>query len=94
MPADCSRKTKGPALPSMIGTSPALTSTSALSMPRPARADNKCSTVEIFTSPLCSVVPIMVSPTFCGVRLDVDGVGQIGAPEHNARVRRQPAAAS
>src|SRR5690625_1187541 len=47
MPADWMRKTKGPALPSMMGTSAALSSTQALSMPSPAMADSRCSTVEI-----------------------------------------------
>ena len=52
MPADCSRNTNGPALPSMIGTSAAVSSTMALSMPRPANADSRCSTVETRDSPL------------------------------------------
>src|SRR3569833_1577146 len=63
-PADWIRNTKGPALPSMIGTSGALKSTYALSMPRPAKADSKCSTVEIRTSPCTSDVDRVVSPTF------------------------------
>ena len=40
MPADCSRNTNGPALPSMIGTSAAESSTIALSIPSPAKADS------------------------------------------------------
>jgi hypothetical protein len=47
MPADWMRKTKGAALPSMMGISAASTSTQALSMPRPERADMRCSTVAI-----------------------------------------------
>ena len=73
----------------MMGTSPALTSTSALSTPKPAKADSKCSTVEILTSPRCNVVPIVVSPTFCGMRLDVHRLVEIGAAEHDARIRRR-----
>ena len=66
MPADCSRKTNGPALPSMIGTSSAERSTYALSIPKPANADIKCSTVATF-APDCGFsirVDIRVSFTF------------------------------
>ena len=63
MPADCSRKTNGAALPSMIGNSAASTSTHALSMPSPANADIRCSTVDIRTFPAAKVVAIVVSPT-------------------------------
>ncbi len=69
IPADWIRNTKGPALPSMIGTSGALTSTKALSMPKPAKADNKCSTVEIRTLPLAKEVESCVSPTLAGQAL-------------------------
>src|SRR5438132_13026134 len=64
MPADCSRNTKGPALPSMIGTSAAESSTTALSTPSPANADSRCSTAETRDSPRPSVVPSTVSRTF------------------------------
>ena len=67
MPADCSRNTKGPALPSMIGTSDEERSTTALSMPSPAKAESRCSIVETLTSPWISVVPSVVSPTFSAV---------------------------
>jgi hypothetical protein len=63
MPADWMRNTNGPALPSMIGTSAAPSSTMALSMPSPASADIRCSTVATRTPSLISVVPSMVSPT-------------------------------
>jgi hypothetical protein len=52
MPADWMRNTKGPALPSMIGTSLADSSTVALSMPSPASADIRCSTVATRTPSL------------------------------------------
>jgi len=63
IPADWMRNTKGPALPSMIGTSGALTSTRALSTPRPAKAESRCSTVATRTSPFARVVDRRVSPT-------------------------------
>ena len=53
MPADCSRNTNGPALPSMIGSSGPATSTCRLSMPSPASADIRCSTVEIDAPSAC-----------------------------------------
>ena len=64
MPADCRRKTNGPALPSIIGTSEDVRSTNALSIPRPAKADNKCSTVETLTPSLTKLVERFVLPTF------------------------------
>ena len=64
MPADWIRNTNGPALPSMIGTSPAVSSMKRLSMPRPASADIRCSTVDTPASPAASVVPSVVSVTF------------------------------
>ena len=64
MPADCSRNTNGAALPSMMGNSGASTSTNALSIPRPANADIRCSTVAIRIVPAASVVAIVVSPTW------------------------------
>ena len=45
MPADWTRNTNEPADPSRIGISGAVTSTYRLSMPRPASADIRCSTV-------------------------------------------------
>ena len=76
MPADWSRNTKWPALPSMIGTSAALTSTSALSMPRPANADSRCSTVETFDlAPVQRRAQHGVADVL-RVRLDVDGSGR------------------
>ncbi len=54
MPADCSRNTNGAALPSMIGTSAAVSSTNALSIPSPAKADIRCSTVPT-RAPSCSM---------------------------------------
>jgi hypothetical protein len=44
IPADCTRKMNGPALPSMMGLRRG-ESTYALSTPKPANADIKCSTV-------------------------------------------------
>ena len=64
MPADCSRKTNGAALPSMIGSSGPATSMCMLSMPRPAHADSTCSTVEIDTPSCFSDVERRVSPTW------------------------------
>src|SRR5690625_167262 len=74
MPADWMRKTKGPALPSMMGTSAALSSTQALSMPSPAMADSRCSTVETRTSPRTKVVDRVVSPTF-SARAGISTIG-------------------
>ena len=56
--------TKGLALPSIIGTSGPSSSTIALSMPIPANAESKCSTVEIFISSLDKLVDNLVSCTF------------------------------
>ena len=39
----------------------------ALSIPKPAIADNKCSTVDTRTSPLVKVVESIVSPTFSAI---------------------------
>jgi hypothetical protein len=63
MPADCSRKTNGPALPSMIGISGPATSMWTLSIPSPASADIMCSTVEIAAPSCLSVDERRVSPT-------------------------------
>ena len=56
--------TKGLALPSIIGTSGPSNSTIALSIPIPASAESKCSTVEIFISLLDRLVDSLVSNTF------------------------------
>ena len=61
MPADCTRKTNGAALPSMMGTSSAERSTKQLSMPSPARAAIRCSTVETRTPSSPIVVASSVS---------------------------------
>ena len=71
----------------MIGTSAAETSTIALSIPRPANADSRCSTVETRDSPLPRVVPSMVSPTFSAVARMSTMLRQIGAPEDDALIR-------
>src|SRR5260221_7563665 len=84
MPADCSRNTKGPALPSMIGTSGALSSTRALSMPSPANADSRCSTVETRAPPVPSVVPSVVSPTLAA------RAGMSAAPGRSVRWNTRP----
>ncbi len=63
IPADWIRKTNGPALPSIIGTSGADSSTKQLSMPRPAKADIRCSTVVTLASPLETAVHMVVSRT-------------------------------
>ena len=44
-PADCKRKTNGPALPSIIGTSGPSSLIMQLSIPRPAIAERRCSIV-------------------------------------------------
>ena len=69
IPADCNRKTNGPALPSIIGTSGPSRWTKRLSIPNPAIADKRCSTVETFTSLAIKVVDKVVSPTFSGQAL-------------------------
>ena len=88
MPADCSRKTNGPALPSMIGISGPATSTCRLSMPRPASADMTCSTVEMLAPSTFSVDDSRVSPTWWALAGSSDRSGQVGAMEHDAGVRR------
>jgi hypothetical protein len=60
----------------MIGTSPELSSTMALSMPSPANADSRCSTVEILTSPSLTVVPSVVSETFSARARTTAGVSR------------------
>ncbi len=63
MPALCSRNTKDAAEPSRIGTSSAVMSTYRLSMPRPAQADIRCSTVCTLAPPLEMVDARRVSVT-------------------------------
>ena len=63
IPADCIKKTKGPALPSMIGISGPLTLIMQLSTPNPAMADRRCSMVAILDPSLYKVVDSVVSPT-------------------------------
>ena len=67
IPAAWRRKTKGPALPSMIGISGPSTSIRQLSMPSPAIADKRCSIVDILCSPDPSVVDNVVKPTSLAV---------------------------
>jgi len=64
VPTSLSMFTKGWALPSMIGTSWASTSTVALSTPMPLKADKRCSTVETVTPSTPIVVASVVSQTF------------------------------
>src|SRR6266550_4039659 len=90
MPADCNRKTNGPALPSMIGISGPATSTCKLSIPSPASADIKCSTVEIDAPSFLSVDDSRVSPTL-SARRDRHRLRQIDAMENNAGVGRRRA---
>ena len=66
-PADWIKNTKGAALPSIIGTSGLVNSTYTLSIPKPANADIKCSTVETLTSPSFNAVDKRVSPTLVGL---------------------------
>ena len=89
MPADCSRKTNGAALPSMIGTSAAVRSMNALSIPKPAKADIRCSTVPT-RAPSCSiVVPSVVSVTRRAIGRNVDGLRQIEPAKHDAGIGRR-----
>jgi hypothetical protein len=91
MPADCIRNTNGPALPSMIGTSGADSSTKALSMPSPASADSRCSTVDTVAPPAASVVPSVVSVTLVA-RAGMSTAGSRSrAAEDDADVRRRRA---
>ncbi len=62
-PACCNKNTNDEAEPSMIGISSALTSMNILSMPRPAQADIRCSTVETRAPSLISTEAMRVSPT-------------------------------
>src|SRR6218665_2474877 len=63
MPALWSRKTKDAEEPSRIGTSSAVMSTWRLSMPRPAQADIRCSTVCTLALPCAMVEASRVSVT-------------------------------
>ena len=94
MPADCSRNTNGPALPSMIGSSGPATSTCRLSMPRPASADIRCSTVEMRRA---AALERRRQPRVADVlrlRRDRDGLRQVDAMEHDAGVGARQGAAS
>jgi hypothetical protein len=84
MPADCSRKTKVPALPSMIGTSSPETSTNALSIPNPANADIRCSTVETRAPSFSITVAIVVLPTLSAC------AGMAGLPGRSERQKTMP----
>src|SRR6218665_1410440 len=72
MPALWSRKTKDAEEPSRIGTSSAVMSTWRLSMPRPAQADIRCSTVCTLALP-CAMVEASRVPA---VQPDAYGAGQ------------------
>ena len=63
IPALCSKKTNEAAEPSKIGTSSAVISTYMLSIPKPAHADIRCSTVCTLASPFDSVEAKRVSET-------------------------------
>src|SRR5258706_184251 len=78
------RNTKVPALPSMIGTSSPETSTYALSMPRPAKADMRCSTVETRVPSFSSTVASVVLPTLCA------RAGMAGLPARSERQNTIP----
>ena len=67
MPALCSRNTKDEAEPSRIGTSSAVMSICRLSMPRPAQADIRCSTVCTLAPPDDTVEASRVSVTASAV---------------------------
>ena len=84
MPADCSRNTNVPALPSMIGTSSAETSTNALSMPSPKKADIRCSTVET-RAPSCSSTVAMTVLLTLSAR-----AGMAGLPGRSERQKTMP----
>ncbi len=73
-----------PALPSMIGTSSADTSTNALSMPRPANADMRCSTVETRTPSFSITVAISVLLTLSAC------AGMAGLPAMSERQNTMP----
>src|SRR5258706_10217859 len=84
MPADWIRNTKVPALPSMIGTSSPDTSTNALSMPRPANADIRCSTVETRAPSFSITVAIVVLVTLSAC------AGIAGLPGRSERQKTMP----
>ena len=85
MPADWMRKTNVPALPSMIGTSSAETSTNALSMPSPANAAMRCSTVEMRVPSFSMTVAMTVLETL------VARAGTAGLPGRSVRQKTMPA---
>ena len=63
IPALCNKKTKDAADPSKMGTSSAVMSTYRLSIPKPAQADIRCSTVCTLASPCDKVEAKRVSVT-------------------------------
>ena len=73
----------------MMGTSGALTSTCALSMPRPANADNRCSTVETRAVTINKSGAELGVADVLGVGTDFGGRIEIGTSEHDAGVRRR-----
>ena len=91
MPADCSRNTNGAALPSMIGTSDAVRSTNALSMPRPAIADIRCSTVPTLAESALERRAERGLDHAQRVGRHVDGLRQVEAPKHDAGIGRRRA---
>ena len=86
MPADCSKNTNGAALPSMIGTSAAVRSTNALSMPRPAIADIRCSTVPTLRRAALERRAERRLGDAQRVGRHVDGLRQVEAPKHDAGI--------
>jgi hypothetical protein len=78
------RKTKVPALPSMIGTSSADTSTKALSMPSPANAAMRCSTVETRVPSFSITVAMTVLDTYSA------RAGTPGLPGRSLRQKTMP----
>ena len=76
MPADWIRNTNGEDEPSRIGTSAASISSQTLSMPRPHRADIKCSTVPTRTPSTSRQEHMRVSPTNRALALMSTGVSR------------------
>ena len=73
-----------PALPSMIGTSSAETSTNALSIPSPAKADMRCSTVDTRAPFFSITVAITVLVTLSA------WAGIAGLPGRSERQKTMP----
>ena len=88
MPADCSRNTNGPALPSMIGTSAALRSTKALSMPRPGeRREQMLDGGDLRRRPCQAWCRAWCRRHSRRCARMSTGDRQVGAAEHDARIR-------